>query len=108
MSLSLRPARASDLDAMIAVGIAAFPFIPQWVYQYPYCKENPEEHIQSVRKVLEEGMKRTIAGISSIMLVEASHPEDSSILSVVAFSIWNARRASNDKKRALNSSFPNL
>ena len=89
MSLTLRSARASDLEAMTAIAIAAFPFNPQWPYCFPYREEYPDEHYHHVRLSLQEYLARTAEKANEMMLVEAPDKDNPDLVKVVAYSIWD-------------------
>ena len=98
MSLALRPAQASDLEAMTAIAIAAFPFDPQWPYRYPYREEYPDEHYHYVRLGLEEYLARAAEKANEIMVVEAPDKDNPDLIKVIAFSIWDNPGTSKDGK----------
>jgi hypothetical protein len=86
--LSIRSAKATDLDALTWIGLAAFPFEPQWLYRYPYATEFPEDHTKFTRLRYGEWLREASTPDCTIMVVESPSLEDANITKVVGFSIW--------------------
>ena len=100
MSLTLRHAQLSDVEAMTAIAIAAFPFDPQWPYRYPYREEYPDEHYRYVRLGFQEYLARTAEKANEIMLVEAPDKDNPGLVKVIAFSVWDIPGTSKNGKGA--------
>lgn len=102
--LTLRPATLLDADALTKIGIAAFPYDPQWLYRYPYAKEYPEDHEKFTCERYREWLKAAEGPACSIMVVEINddstglerRSEVEVVKKVIAFSIWRKP----DKKKS--------
>jgi len=102
MGLKIRPALASDLDALTWIGLAAFPFEPQWPYRYPFAAEFPEDHKKFTWIRYSEWLDAASTPECIIMVAESPSLEDQNITKVVGLSIWRIPRrghkgGSNDK-----------
>jgi hypothetical protein len=101
-SLKIRPALASDLDALVWIGLAVFPFEPQWPYRYPFAAEFPEDHKKFTLIRYSEWLDAASTPECIIMVAESPSLEDQNITKVVGLSIWRIPRRgpngeSNDK-----------
>jgi hypothetical protein len=88
MSLAIRSAQSSDLEALTEIGIAAFPLEPQWPYRYPYREEYPEDHYNFTKIRYSEWLSAASTPVCEIMVVEAPSIEDPKVKRVVSLSIW--------------------
>lgn len=88
MNITVRFAQASDIEALTQIGIAAFPFEPQWPYRYPHRKQYPEEHYKHTKIRYTEWLAAATAKQCMIMVAEAPSIEDLAVRKVVALSIW--------------------
>jgi len=88
MNLTIRPSEPSDLDAITAIGVAAFPYEPQWPYRYPYRAQYPEDHQIFTRQRYSEWFAAAETPDCVIMVAEAPSNEDPQVRKVVALSIW--------------------
>jgi len=96
MNLKIRPALASDLDALTWIGLAAIPFEPQWPYRYPFAAEFPEDHNKFTRIRYSEWLEAASTPECIIMVAESPSLQDKNITKVVGLSIWRIpRRGSN-------------
>jgi ribosomal protein S18 acetylase RimI-like enzyme len=100
-NISIRHAEASDLDALTRIGIAAFPYEPQWPYRYPFAADFPEDHWTFTRNRYSEWLDAAKMGDCAIIVAEISSLDDPSARKVVSLSIWRIPRfdgiRSNDK-----------
>jgi len=102
MNLKIRPALASDLDALTWIGLAAFPFEPQWPYRYPFAADFPEDHKKFTWIRYSEWLDAASTPECIIMVAESPSLEDQNVTKVVGLSIWRIPRRgpkgeSNDK-----------
>jgi hypothetical protein len=88
MSLTIRPAKSSDVDALTQIGIAAFPLEPQWPYRYPYRHQYPEDHIKHTRNRYTEWLSAAATPTCEVVVAEAPSLEDPEVRKVVSLSIW--------------------
>jgi hypothetical protein len=88
MSLTIRPAKSSDVDALTQIGIAAFPLEPQWPYRYPYRHQYPEDHIKYTRNRYTEWLSAAATPTCEVVVAEAPSLEDPEVRKVVSLSIW--------------------
>jgi hypothetical protein len=93
MTLHIRPVRPSDLDALTEIGIAAFPFEPQWLYRYPYRAQYPEDHHTYSRIRYSEWLAAANTSECIIMIAESPSIENLEIYKPVALSIWRVLRS---------------
>ena len=89
MSITIRPAESADLDAIVNIAVTAFPWDPQWPYRYPYRDAFPEEHRTYTTNFYAEYLRRSWAGINSVMVAETPDPIDPNKPKVIAMSIWD-------------------
>lgn len=86
--LSARSAKATDLDALALIALAAFPLEPQWPYRYYYATEFPEDHIKFTGLRYREWLQEASIPDCTIVVVESPSLEDANITKVAGFSIW--------------------
>jgi hypothetical protein len=100
-NVSLRHAVASDLDALAWIGVAAFPYEPQWPYRYPFAVDFPEEHWTFTRNRYAEWLEAAKTGDCVIIVAESLSLEDPGTRKVIGLSIWRLPQLddtkSNDK-----------
>ncbi|KAI0109120.1 acyl-CoA N-acyltransferase [Nemania sp. FL0031] len=89
MDISIRPASANDLEAIVNIVIKAFPYDEQFAYRYPYREQYPEDHYKYTELYYSEYLNTTFAGQNTIMVAEAPDLEDSTKTQVIALSIWD-------------------
>src|SRR3954452_13696313 len=92
MGLQIRPALASDLDALTWIGLAAFPFEPQWPYRYPFAADFPEDHEKFTWIRYSEWLDAASTPDCIIMVAESPSLEDQNVTKVVGLSIWRIPR----------------
>ena len=88
MNITLRPAKHTDIEAITQIGIAAFPFEPQWNYRYPHRTFFPEDHYTYTRMRYLEWLSAATTPQCSIMVAELATEEDPKAMEVGAFAIW--------------------
>jgi hypothetical protein len=86
--LSLRSAKATDLDALTLIGLAASPLEPQWPTRYPYGTGFLEDHTKFTRLRCREWLQEASTPDCTIVVVESPSLEDANTMKVVDFSIW--------------------
>lgn len=91
MSITIRKAEASDLDAITEIGMKAFPANPQWSYRFPRRIEFAEDHLKFCRLRFADYLANARAGVYTIMLAEAPIKEDPTRKKVVSMSMWHMR-----------------
>jgi len=96
----IRPAVASDLDALTWIGVAAFPYEPQWPYRYPFAADFPEEHHKFTRNRYAEWLDAARTGGCIIMVAESLSLEDPSTYKVIGLSIWRLPQIGGVKSNA--------
>jgi len=89
MPISIQPVEPGDLDAIIEIVIAAFPFDNQFAYRYPYRKEYPEDHLKYTKLYYSKYLQATFAGQNTIMVADAPDLKDPIKTRVIAMSIWD-------------------
>lgn len=101
--VDIRKATFNDLDDLTAIGIAAFPADPQWVYRYPYREQYSQDHLINCRRRYLEWINASHTSDCMILVAEVATKEDPSIRKPQAFSIWRMPSHACDEKDAHNS-----
>ena len=106
--MSIRPAKASDLDAITWISVAATPADPVCPYRYPMREEYPDDFDKFSRIRLGEYLTGAISGVGDFLVFEAPSIEDPDIKRVIAFSIWDLpRHDTKNKDQSSLESMPN-
>ena len=85
--MSIRPARFSDLDAIVWISVAATPFDPVCDYRFPKREEYPEDFSHFSRIRMGEYMAQAATGASQIMVYEAPCGPDDEV-KVISYAVW--------------------
>ncbi|XXG99224.1 hypothetical protein Hte_005561 [Hypoxylon texense] len=88
-SITIRPVRPEDLDAIVDIVKLAFPYDEQFAYRYPFREEFPEEHHKYLTIHYTKYINNTSAGRNAIMVAETPDKADQGVAKVVAFAIWD-------------------
>lgn len=87
--MRLRAATRSDLDHILDIADAAFPYDPFWQYRYIHREKYPQEFRKDERLKLEGKFDGCDAGTNQILVVELSDPPNAPDgLKVIVYSIW--------------------
>ncbi|OCL07415.1 hypothetical protein AOQ84DRAFT_295130 [Glonium stellatum] len=94
LQISIRQGSIVDLDAMLDIGLAAFPLDPQWDYRFPhrwtYPRDTRKFTRMRYREFLEGGNGRWV-----VLFAECIDPENPLRLKIMAFSVWEIINISN-------------
>lgn len=85
---TIRLAEDADLDAITWIGMAAFPYDPQWTYRYPYRAEFGDDHAIYTRRRYSQWLDLAKTSRCKILVAECPSLEDPATKRVVSMSIW--------------------
>lgn len=87
-TLTIRPAKEADVDAMTTITTMAYPMDPQWRYRFPKLDIYPEDHHSLLRSRQAAHIANSMKGSHTVMLAEAPSNQNSSVKEVIALSVW--------------------
>ena len=87
-SISMRPYRDGNLDAIVEMVLAAFPFDDEFSYNFPYQHEYPEDHPRFTQLYYAEYVSSSSDRSNTIILAEAPDLTDLTKVRVIAIGIW--------------------
>ena len=96
-NITVREATHSDLGALTWIGIAAFPYEPQWPYRYPHAAQFPDDHLAFTKFRYSEWLEAAKTGDCVIMVGEVPSIEDERQSIVVSLSIWRVPQTQGGK-----------
>jgi hypothetical protein len=88
VSITIRQAEKSDLEAVSTIALASLPLDPQWDYRFPHAAAFPEDHQKFTRIRYSEYFENQERGGCLIMIAELPLIENPTISKAISFAIW--------------------
>lgn len=86
--MTIRTADLTDLDNVVDLVLSVMPHDPQWNYRFPYRTEHAEDHLKYTKLLFQFFIDPSYDDWH-VMVAEAPSLEDSSVIKVVAFAVWD-------------------